>query len=520
MPPSPPVDSPKSAIPTDVTKRLIGGTSALGASLVVERGAGFLANILAARLGGPATFGAYSLAITTANQISTYAAGGIGSTAARFSGKYPRGGSGYGTLARVLTIVSLASGLIAAVGLWFGAAPIAHLLGKEGLTSLLRWAALSSAGIIVLECARGFFVGQHRLKALLLLSVLVAIGMISLVPLAATMHSPIRMIVSQGAITTTAVVVCLLLARPLGLPAPKVAQPDALLPMLKEVWAFGFIQLAGLAGATLAGWWLTALVARSDRSLAQISFFTIANQLRNIVSLAPAQLTESSYAVMADPASDQASTPHHVMALCTYAAIFVSLLLGAAGIVVMPWLLQLFWGHAYSTAAATTAVALAVAVVHMGNAPAAARLSIVSIRAAGIINTVWAIFVAGAATVFMLHGGSARDAMEIYLAGHLLSAALVLLVLKRKDNLPAGMVTVFALGSATGILLAGLSLLRSSVAGHTFALTALMVLVAAAGLTVLFALGRRHRWLPQPAALARLLRPVMGLFRRRSSHGA
>src|SRR5271170_5764153 len=103
MPPEPPLTG---QVPTHVDKRIIGGTSALGASIFLERGSGFLANILAARLGGASTFGAYSLAISTANNISAYAAGGIAATAARFSGKYPLGTAGYKTLGRVLAIVS------------------------------------------------------------------------------------------------------------------------------------------------------------------------------------------------------------------------------------------------------------------------------------------------------------------------------------------------------------------------------------------------------------------------------
>jgi O-antigen/teichoic acid export membrane protein len=78
------------AMPAHVTKNLVSGTSALGLGIIVERGCGFLANVLAARLGGASTFGAYSLAISTANNISAYAAGGIGSTAIRFSGNYQR----------------------------------------------------------------------------------------------------------------------------------------------------------------------------------------------------------------------------------------------------------------------------------------------------------------------------------------------------------------------------------------------------------------------------------------------
>lgn len=502
----PPETSPSGQkVPAHLTKRLIGGTSALGAAVCIERGAGFLANILAFRLGGASTFGAYSLAITQANNISTYAAGGIGSTAARFSGKYPQGSPGYQTLARVLAIVSIVSAIVAAIGLWLGAAPIAHLMQNPGLTGLLRWASLSAAGIILLECARGFFVGQRRHAALVLLSLIVGLGMISLIPLAASKHNPVHMIVSQGLITTSAVVICLLLARPLGLIVRSAVQPSRLWPMLKEVWSFGFIQLAGLIGSNLAGWWLTTLVARSDTALIQISFFNIANQLRNIVALAPTLLTESSYAVMADREGENSRTPSHVMALCTFAATFASLLLAAIGIVVVPWGLRAMYGHASGTAAAATAIALAVAVVHMGSAPATARLSIVSIRSIAAINTAWAISVAGAATFFMMHQGSAARAMTIYLAAHILSAVLVLSVLAWKDHIPSGVIPVFSIGCCTAITLAGLSILRGRDPLSSLSITGFMAVLSIASMSILFRLGRKNHWLPDSAVVRRML---------------
>jgi O-antigen/teichoic acid export membrane protein len=514
-----PIEAPSGAqVPAHLTKRLIGGTSTLGASICVERGFGFLANILAARLGGASTFGAYSLAITAANNMSTYAAAGIGSTAARFSGKYPLGTAGYRTLARVLVIISLVSAVVASTGLWLGAAPIAHLLHKESLTGLLRWAAFSAAGLILLECARGFFVGQSRHMALLLLSVIVGVGMISLIPLAATRHSPVHMIVFQGMITTSAVVVCLSLARPLGLVDHQSFIPSPLGPMLREVWTFGFIQLAGFVGSNLAGWWLTTLVARSDPALIQMSFFAIASQLRNIVALAPSMLTESSYAVMADREGEDAKTPSHVMALCTFASTFGSLLLASIGIVLVPWGLRAIYGSTYEAAGITTAIALAVAVVHMGSAPATARLSIVSIRATGIINTIWAIFVAIAASMFLLSRGSAAGAMTIYLAAHILSSVLVLSVLAWRDHIPRGVIPVFSFGSCTGIVLAALSLLRSRHPDLTLSITLIMTAIAAAAVTGLFFLGRSNCWLPDTAALGRMLRaaPLFAaqIFRR------
>ena len=287
--------------------------------------------------------------------------------------------------------------------------------------------------------------------------------------------------------------------------------------MLREVWSFGMVQLAGLIGMNLAGWWLTTLVARADTTLVQMSFFAIANQMRNIVGLGPSLLTESSYAIMAashgssrapgagdrmpssDPRLAQAAglpaeqnagasrdqalhpapaqsalpapgpspdqtpdqTPDQVMALCTYFATVSSLVLSALGIVVVPWGLTLLYGTAYRAGAITTAVGLAIAIVHMGNSPAAARLTIVSIKTAGVINTLWAVFVAGAGTALLLHGGAAWQAMAVYLGAHLLSSGLVLAALVRHRCVPPGMLAVVSLGAATSLGLAGLAYLRN-----------------------------------------------------------
>ncbi len=510
--------APGGALPSHVTRSLIGGTSTLGMGVVIERGTGFIANILAARFAGASTFGAYSLAISTANQISTYAAGGIGATAARFSGKYTYGSRGYATLGKALTIVSLLSALLAAFSLWLGAGPIAHLLGKPALTALLRWAALSAAGIILLECARGFFVGQRRLAALILLSLIVGGGMLTLLPLAARMHSPTRMIVFQGLITTSAVAICLIFRKPLGLIGLKASTeskstgeaPVPLAPMLKEVWSFGVVQLAGLIGSNLAGWWLTTLVARSDTTLVQMSFFAIASQLRNLVGIAPGLLTEGSYAVMADPGGEATRTPHRVLALCSYASISTAFVLASVGIVFVPWGIRLLYGPSYQTAAVTVAVGLAIAVVHMGNAPAAARLTIVSIRATGVINTVWAVFVAAAASLFLFHGGSAWQAMVIYFAGHVLSSTLVLITLHRKDHVPAGMTALFVVGTTAVASLAALAFLRSLRPSLTMPVTFVMLFVLACTFTALYQLGGRFRLLPSSVVVRGVFQSLRG----------
>jgi hypothetical protein len=240
--------------------------------------------------------------------------------------------------------------------------------------------------------------------------------------------------------------------------------------------------------------------------------------LRNIVALAPTMLTESSYAVMADREGEDGRTPSHVMALCTFASTFGSLLLASVGIVLVPWGLRAIYGRSYEAAAITTAIALAVAVVHMGIAPATARLSIVSIRVTGIINTIWAIFVATAASVFLLSHGSAARAMTIYLAAHILSSVLVLSVLAWKDHIPRGVIPVFTFGSCTGIALAALSLFRSQRPELSVSITLSMTVIAGVAMMGLFSVGRRNHWLPDTAALQRIVRAAptfaLQIFRR------
>ncbi|MFT4112062.1 oligosaccharide flippase family protein [Silvibacterium sp.] len=509
-----------SRIPRHVARQVAAGTSALALGVFIERGSGLLANILAARLGGTAIFGAYSLAFSTANNISTYAAGGIGATATRFSGKYPFESRGYVTLARVLALISTVSAATAVIALWAGAPAIAQLLHKPALSSLLRWASLSAGGMIVLECARGFFVGQRRLRGLVLLSSIVGIGMLALLPVAAWMHQPIRMILAQGGVTIFAVALCLLCARPLGLRPPASANTGLpFLAMLREVWSFGFIQLTGLIASNLAGWWLTALIARADTTLVQMSFFAVASQMRNLAGLGPSLLTEGSYASIASP---EYRTPHHVMAACTFVSTALVLLLACVGTILAPQGLRLIYGKAYPSASVAVAAALSIAVVHMGNAPAAARLSVVSIKTTGIINTIWAVAIAVAGTLLFARGGNAALAMGIYFGAHALSAALVLLILKKIDYVPAGMAPLFLLSTVTAFTLTLFAALRQLDSAHTWPLSIAMGVLSTLSMATLAALGKRHGWMPTLEAVrvgVRKLASMVGFETREHATG-
>jgi hypothetical protein len=286
--------------------------------------------------------------------------------------------------------------------------------------------------------------------------------------------------------------------------------------MLRSVWSFGTIQLAGLVGMNAAGWWLTSLVAKSDPSMVQMGFFAVAHQLRNMVALAPGLLTESGLAVMAYGEQDPYYAPDQVMAACTFVTTFASFFLAGLGIVIVPWVLVALYGKSYSAASAAGAIALATAVIHMGSGPASARLSIVSIRLTGIVNTLWAIFVTISATLFFLSGTHAMDSSAwegalIYLAAHLISAGLVLGVLARKGCVPDGMIATVALASVAVLTLTGLALCRTAYPEQTLPISLVMLALCLLSLANLLRIGKHHRWTPTPTALKAILKGK-GLF--------
>src|SRR4029077_10896320 len=136
----------------------------------------------------------------------------IGTTANRFSGMYVYGSPEYTQLQRTLVMVSAQSALIAAALLWFAAGPIAsRLIGNPSLTPLLHLAALSSAAIILLECMRGFLIGQRRYAALLALSIAAGGGMLLILPLA-TFAGPTAMVAGQATAALGAVFLCVVFA--------------------------------------------------------------------------------------------------------------------------------------------------------------------------------------------------------------------------------------------------------------------------------------------------------------------
>jgi O-antigen/teichoic acid export membrane protein len=457
--------------PGGLSRLLVSGSSALGVATLLERGLGFLANLAAARLGGTGVFGAYSTAMTTANNVASYAGAGIGTTANRFSGEYPYGSPGYAGLLQALTLVSLASAALATNILWFAAGPLAtHLLRNPGLAGLLRLAALSAGAIILLECLRGLLIGQRRFGALLALSVLFGGGMVVVLPLAAHRGAS-AMVAGQCCIALSAIAICVVAARKLRFAPASFRSAAGEGPRSLSIVRFGLVQLAGMIAA---GWWVASLVARSDGTLAQAAWYAAAMQLRNMCAMPAGLIAQTAYAQLADKSGSRYGGPGRVTVLSTVVASIVSLLIAGPAAALMPWVMPHLYGRDFAAAQTAATLAVAVGLIHMSAAPAAARLTVVSLPLTGVINGMWSILLIGLGS-WLISGGGASQAAACFLWAHLFSACAVLIALFRRDESVRRELFVVSLPAMAGALLfAGLGWLRAS-GQHTVALSAGML---------------------------------------------
>jgi len=448
--------------PPSLGRLLFSGTSTLGLATLIERGLGFVANLAAARVGGVQVFGAYSVALTTANNVASYAGAGIGVTANRFSGEYPYGRPGYRALVRALSLFSLGSSALATLILWLAAQPLAvHLLRNPNLTHLLRLAALSAGAIILLECLRGLLVGQRRFAALLTLSILFGGGLVAVLP-AAARRGAAAMAVGQAAVALGAVALCVLWAKQLRFAAvePRGATGATAGLRPSAILKFGSVQLASMIGINAAGWWIASLVARSDTSLVQMGCYSVAMQVRNICGMPPWLISQTAYAQLTEQGGQIYGGPERVTKLSTIAATVVSLLVSGPAIALMPWLMPHVYGKTFGGAELAATLAVATGLIHMSGTPAAARLTVVSLPLTGGVNGIWTLLIVGLGTWLVPRGGAA-EAAATFLTAHIVSVLLVLLALLRMRTVSRDLIILSVPALVGSLLLAALGWLRS-----------------------------------------------------------
>jgi O-antigen/teichoic acid export membrane protein len=477
-----------------LSRTLLYGSATLGVAVALERLLGFLSGVLAARVAGPQTFGAYSMVLATAGTVAAYAGAGIGTTATRFSGQYRPDSNGYRKFIIALAVIAAASAGVAAVLMFAGAIPLARwVLRNPGLISFLRIAAVSSAAIVLLECMRGVLVGQQKFQALLVLSSVFGICLLIVLPLAARISAGM-MIASQGSIALIAVVVCLALSRRFGL-RPVQNQDGNSGPGILPILKFGLVQFSAFAGISIASWWIASLVARSDVTLTQMGLYAIANQFRGLAVLAPNLCAQVGYSLMTEESGSKYGGAGRVMLTNSFLAALMATLIAGAGIVFAPLLLVIIYGRSFTSAEAAVSILLATGILHMTGLPAAQRLSIVGLRTTGVINAVWAILLAAFGVLLIPKAGAAGAALA-FLISHTVSQLLVIMALSRLGDLPKGYVRLFTVTLVGTLLLGGLGYWRAEGNGQS-ALTVALFLVLISAVAAISFVGRSAGCLPK-----------------------
>jgi O-antigen/teichoic acid export membrane protein len=450
------------------------GGAMLGLGAGLERVFSFLSVTLAARISGPQTFGGYSVTLATAGTIAAYAGAGIGITAVRFSGDYRPEVPGYSQFVRALAIIALLSATAAALFMFLGAGPIARLLlHNESLVVVLRVAALSAGAIVLLESCRGLLVGQQKFNGLLLISLVSGVGWIVALPLAARIGAA-PMVGVQGGVALLAVVVCVVFSRRLGV-TPKQSTTRIQPLEVRRVFAFGLIQFSAFASISVASWWIASLVVRADPSLTQMGFYSVANQWRGLAAIAPTLLAQVVYSSLTNKSSAAYGGPETVLLSTTLITAMLVTLAAGFAILILPWVVPLVYGGHFGAAELAASLLLGTAIIHMSGQPAAQRLSIVTLRAAGLINVIWAVVLVGLGIMLIPNHGAAGAAIAFF-AAHATSNLLVVIFLHREATLPDGYVPTISIVTIGAVLIAVLAYWRTHDEARAVSLTLWMAL--------------------------------------------
>jgi hypothetical protein len=134
------------------------------------------------------------------------------------------------------------------------------------------------------------------------------------------------------------------------------------------------------------------------------------------------------------------------------------------------------YGRGFQPAELAASLAISTALVHMASTPASARLSVVSLKLSGVINGIWTVLVIVLASL-VIRGAGAVQATGILLIGHTLSAVLILVALKRRGELPSGLIGLSMVSWCCAALLVVLAFARSTQAAYIASLSAAVLLM-------------------------------------------
>jgi O-antigen/teichoic acid export membrane protein len=222
------------------------------------------------------------------------------------------------------------------------------------------------------------------------------------------------------------------------------------------------------------------------------------------------------YALLTNEACDGYGGPNRVLLASTLLASVLGLVLTGLAVAVLPWAMGMLYGNAFRGAEPAAAVAISTGLVHMAGAPAASRLTIVSLKLIGTINGLWAVAVIALGPVFIPRGG-AVPATAIMLGMHVVNAVLVLGCLRKKRTLPAGLTAMSMPMVAGSVLFALLGWIRFGQPAMRVELSVASVLLALVLVAMVLRIGYTAGCVPPPARWRGLAEDVLKSGKARSA---
>jgi hypothetical protein len=192
---------------------------------------------------------------------------------------------------------------------------------------------------------------------------------------------------------------------------------------------------------------------------------------------------------MTEKGGRQYGGPGRVTVLSTIVATVVSLLAAGLASALMPWLVPRLYGRDFAGAELAATLAVATGLIHMSAAPAAARLTVVSLRLTGIINGAWSILLIALASGLVSNRGAA-GAAACFLGAHIFSAVTVLVALLRLRSVPQDLIRASLPSFVGAVAIAGLAWLRAS-GTHVPELSTIILAVTAGLASIAFFHGRQ-----------------------------
>lgn len=484
-----------STIPYRSVRRIFleGGIS-LGLAVAVQRIFAFVSTALAARIGGVAVLGEYSLALSTAGMVGAFVGTGVGTVALRYAGQFPRTTRAYRKVLGLVAMITGVAGISACLFLLLGSKPLARLaLNNTKLSVTLRYAAAAVVVLILFEALNGVLVALHEFRSLLWLSVVSGVIMVMAVPYASYFGARLMLVSYAGALLA-GVIAAVIRARTAIRPLRSVGNSEPAAPRAREILLFGNTQQFNTIVVALASWWVILLVTRQDPTLHQMGYFFVGSQLRQLAAQAPTLASQLVFPML----SRVTALPEQhdrVLSIATFLGGTLSFLPAGVMLIGLPSIVRLY-GLAYQEASTICAILIATAVVHLSYFPASNALMMLSLRASALLNIVWSVaLVLVTYALITTHG--ALGAALAWLFSQLTAQLVLVYLMKRMGRLPGGTLGTWALADVAVLSLTGLAFLRIWSPESAIAATGVQVLAFVVFLFAFLRIAQARGYLPK-----------------------